>query len=79
MADRNDPMRDLPASDADADLDVDAFADPGVEPPVGVGRIVAPGGEEQLDLTAEELGMDAGLDDGDFSAEEAAMHEERID
>lgn len=42
--------------------------------PLGVGRLVAPDGDQGPDTEAEEFGTDEGIDDGDFSAEEAAMH-----
>jgi hypothetical protein len=42
---------------------------------VEVGRLVEPeSGVDELDHTAEPVASDVGPDDGDLSAEEAAMH-----
>ena len=40
----------------------------------GIGRLVDPENELGDDLTKETVAGDVGRDDGDFSAEEAAMH-----
>lgn len=42
--------------------------------PQGMGRLVEDN-EGMVDVTAEEMAYDLGEDGGDFSAEEAAMHE----
>lgn len=75
MADPDDILEDLPATDADSDLDLEEEQ---TAPPAGVGRLVAPGAEESADNEGEEVGRDVGLDDGSFTAEEAAMHVEEV-
>ena len=54
----------------DDQLRVEA-ADPHLE----VGRLVEPqSGVDELDTEADPVAIDVGADDGDLSAEEAAMH-----
>lgn len=43
-------------------------------PADGIGRLVDPDSEFGDDVTAESVAGDVGSDDGDFTAEEAAMH-----
>lgn len=60
--------------DADAVM-ADLVSDvPHQVPADGLGRLVDPENEFGDDLTKETVAEDVGRDDGDFSAEEAAMH-----
>ena len=61
----------LDTDDAIADLVNDV---PAQVPADGIGRLVDPEPGLGDDLTKETVATDLGADDGDFSAEEAAMH-----
>ena len=68
MPDRDDFDEFVPDPDADLPGGPDDR-----EPEVG--RLVEPDSEvDMIDKTAESVAQDVGADDGDLSAEEAAMH-----
>lgn len=70
----DDPLADPVEDDSDAPREEDEFLDDGEVGNLRSGRLVAPDEGAHADEEKDLVAMDAGIDSGAASAEEAAMH-----